>query len=119
MKTVDNILCEMRKDIPRVVDAKVILRNYADRLEAAVKYQFRETTKTIPHEKVAVAENATTTPTCDKSSQVGNAPPMNINKINNYDEMVNAWNDYVRTYHHGMIDGFFAWLFAEAKGEEK
>ena len=37
METINDIVCEMRKDIPRVVDAKVILRNYADRLEAAVK----------------------------------------------------------------------------------
>lgn len=34
MKRIDEILCEMRKDIPRVVDAKVILRNYTDRIEA-------------------------------------------------------------------------------------
>jgi hypothetical protein len=38
----------------------------ADRVEAAVKHQFRDTTKMIP-EEVAVAENATTTPrrNCD------------------------------------------------------
>lgn len=32
-----DIIAEMRKDIPRVVDANTILRNYADRLEAAIK----------------------------------------------------------------------------------
>ena len=37
MNAVMDILNEMRKDIPRVVDAKVILRNYADRIEAAIK----------------------------------------------------------------------------------
>jgi hypothetical protein len=57
-ETIDDIVCEMRKDMPRVVDTKVILRNYADRIEAAVKHQFRETTKTIPHEKVGVRDAA-------------------------------------------------------------
>lgn len=37
MKTINDIIAEMRKDMPRVIDAKVILRNYADRIEAAVK----------------------------------------------------------------------------------
>ena len=37
METINDIVCEMRKDIPRVVDTKVILRNYADRIEAARK----------------------------------------------------------------------------------
>lgn len=35
METIKGIIAEMRKDIPRVVDAKVILNNYADRIEAA------------------------------------------------------------------------------------
>ena len=42
MKTIDDILCEMRKDIPRVVDTKVILRNYADRIEAAWERKAKE-----------------------------------------------------------------------------
>jgi hypothetical protein len=37
MKMIKDIIAEMRKDMPRVVDAKVILRNYADRIEAAAK----------------------------------------------------------------------------------
>lgn len=37
MKMIKDIIAEMRKDMPRVVDAKVILRNYADRIEAAHK----------------------------------------------------------------------------------
>lgn len=86
MKRIDEILCEMRKDIPRVVDAKVILRNYADRIEAVVKHQFRDTTKLIP-EEVVVAENATTTPTCEKSSQVGNAAAM-FNALKQIDRIV-------------------------------
>lgn len=36
METIKDIVAEMRKDMPRVVDAKVILRNYADRIEQAV-----------------------------------------------------------------------------------
>lgn len=36
MVSIEDIVAEMRKDIPRVVDAKVILRNYADRIEQAV-----------------------------------------------------------------------------------
>ena len=42
------------------------LRAYADIIEKVVRNQFRDATKTIP-EKVAVAENATTTPrrNCD------------------------------------------------------
>lgn len=34
--TIDDIVREMRKDMPRVIDPKVILRNYADRIEKAV-----------------------------------------------------------------------------------
>lgn len=56
METINDIIAEMRKDIPRVVDTKVILRNYADRIEAAHKRE-REAT-------------------CEKSSQVGNAAKM-------------------------------------------
>ena len=38
--TIDDIEREMRKDMPRVIDPKVILRNYADRIEEAVaKYK--------------------------------------------------------------------------------
>lgn len=38
--TIDDIVREMRKDMPRVIDPKVILRNYADRIEEAVaKYK--------------------------------------------------------------------------------
>jgi hypothetical protein len=88
----------------------------ADRIEAAVKALEADRGN---WRRQALDEDARANATRDKSSQVENAPPMNINKINNYDEMVDAWNNYVRTYHHGMLDGFFAWLFAEAKGEEK
>ena len=51
------------------------LRAYADIIEKVVRNQFRDATKTIP-EKVAVSKMETTTPTCEKSSQVGNAAAM-------------------------------------------
>jgi hypothetical protein len=83
MKAIEEILREIRelaKEIQgnSISNAYELLMGLADRIEAAVKHQFRETTKTIPHEKVAVAENATTTPTCDKSSQVGNAAALRV-----------------------------------------
>lgn len=37
MKTINDIVAEMRMDIPRVVDTKIILNNYADRLEETYK----------------------------------------------------------------------------------
>ena len=54
--TIDDIVREMRKDMPRVIDPKVILCNYADRIEAAHKRE-REAT-------------------CKESLQVGNAAKM-------------------------------------------
>lgn len=44
-------------------------------------------------------------------------PQMNINKINSYDEMVSAWNDYVyhRSNERFSLASFFVWLFAEVK----
>lgn len=46
METIADIVREMRKDIPRVVDAKVILRNYADRIEAAYKREIADALNT-------------------------------------------------------------------------
>lgn len=93
MKTIEDILKEMRKpksNCPKderyevaysVADLESVLKNFADQIDTAVKYQFREVTKTIPahlreatkKEEVVVAKMQTTTPTCEKSSQVGNA----------------------------------------------
>ena len=70
-ETLADIVAEMRKDIPRVVDARIILRNYADRIEAAAK-----------------REAATT----EKSSVVGNAAKMReallkiVRELNSLDE---------------------------------
>lgn len=38
----------------------------------SANHQFREAAKMVHHEEVAVAEMETTTPTCEKSSAVGN-----------------------------------------------
>lgn len=46
----------------------------ADNVSA--NHQFREVAKMIPHEEVAVSKMETTTPTSEKSSQVGNAAAM-------------------------------------------
>lgn len=59
--------------------ASVYGYDLADRIEAAAKRQFRDTTKMIP-EEVAVSKMETTTPTCEKSSQVGNAAAMREEK---------------------------------------
>lgn len=37
METILDIVSEMRKDMPRVIDTRVILRNYADRIERVYK----------------------------------------------------------------------------------
>jgi hypothetical protein len=83
METIEDIVREMRTmgenySISESNDCRYVAywlgTTFADRIEAAVKNQFRDTTKTMP--EVAVAENATTTPTRDKSSQVGNAAEM-------------------------------------------
>ena len=50
-----DIVREMRKDIPRVIDAKVILRNYADRIEEAHK---REQEDAIAATVIAAAKSA-------------------------------------------------------------
>ena len=84
MKTVDDILRKMREFADEqekndYYDLRALstdsFRGYADLIEKAVKHQFRDTTKTIP-EKVVVAKMETTTPTCEKSSQVGNTAAM-------------------------------------------
>lgn len=45
-------------------------------IEKSVKHQFREVAKMIPHEEVDVSKMETTTPTCEKSSPVGNTAKM-------------------------------------------
>lgn len=57
---------------PLVCDLLII----ADRIEAAMRHQFREVTKMIQHEEAAVSKMETTTPTREKSSAVGNAAAM-------------------------------------------
>jgi hypothetical protein len=111
METIDNILREMRDFADRqekngYYDLREMstdsLRACADLIEAAVKNQFRDTTKTMPHlrevtkmEEVAVAENATTTPTRDKSSRVGNAAKMReaLEEISNLADAIYTHNE--------------------------
>ena len=68
-ETVADVVAEMRQDI---ADGTVgiwsdfggeIARGYADRIEAAMRHQFREVAKLIPHEEVTVSKMETTTPT--------------------------------------------------------
>jgi hypothetical protein len=89
MKTVDEILRKMRKFADEqekndYYDLRALstdsFRAYADLIEAAVKNQFRDTTKTMP--EVAVIENATTTPTSKDSLEVGNAAALRKALIN-------------------------------------
>jgi hypothetical protein len=61
-----------------------------------------------PHKSEAIA----------LACNVLSAPPRNIDNIKDYGEMVEAWNAYVKR-EHGDVAGFFDWLFAEAKGEQK
>ena len=78
MRTLGRLDEKSTDKIPRSLQA-LGLRIYADRIEAAAKHQFRDTTKMIP-EEVAVSKLETTTPTCEKSSQVGNAAAMREEK---------------------------------------
>lgn len=118
--------CQRTVPLRDIMEAKVKPEGVSDvrwrielsRRRLAAKHQFREVTKTIPREEVVVSKMETTTPTYEKSSQVGNTPPRNIDRINNYDEMVSAWNGYVRAY-HGSINGFFTWLFIKTRGDVK
>jgi hypothetical protein len=74
METIDGILREMRKDMPRVIDAIVILRNYADRIEAAHK---REQEDAIAATVVAAAKSASEVYEPHiQSEPVGNAAKM-------------------------------------------
>ena len=81
-ETIADIVAEMRKDIAEGTVGiwsdfgGEIARSYADRIEAAMRHQFREVTKMIPNEEVAVSKMGTTNQTREKSSAVGNAAKM-------------------------------------------
>jgi DNA-binding protein H-NS len=64
----------------------------------AVKHQFREVTKTIPNQEVAVAESATTTPTCKDPLQGGNAAEIRevLEEFVKYSELVQRMGIFVR-----------------------
>ena len=81
-ETIADIVAEMRKDIAEGTVGiwsdfgGEIARSYADSIEAAMRHQFREVTKMIPNEEVAVSKMETTNQTREKSSAVGNAAEM-------------------------------------------
>jgi hypothetical protein len=68
METIEDIVREMREqgkhnkeniDLDWLTEEVGDLQlRIADRIETAVKHQFRDTTKTIPHEKVGVRDAA-------------------------------------------------------------
>lgn len=76
-ETVADIMSEMREYADEMEKhllydlrecATDYLRILADRIETAMRHQFREVAKMIPHEEVAVSKMETTTSTRDKSS---------------------------------------------------
>ena len=84
-ETVSDIMSEMREYADSMEKHLIYdlsecstdyLRVLADRIEEAVNRQFRDVTKMIQYEEVAVSKMETTTPTREKSSQVGNAAAM-------------------------------------------
>ena len=84
--TIDDIVRKMRKDMPRVIDPKVILRNYADRIEKAMEVERKEWRKMLKEAKDAIGvleerrdaveQCQTEEATCKESLQVGNAAKM-------------------------------------------
>lgn len=74
MNDVMDILYEMRKDILRVVDTNVILRNYADRIETAINeerkewrrmlYESEDAIKTLEQKCTAIEQCQDAVPTC-------------------------------------------------------
>ena len=78
-ETIDDIVKEIRGNAEHnhaLVEVSKYLTEISDRIEEAVKHQFREVTKMIPHEEVAVLKMETTIQTSEKSSVVGNAAKM-------------------------------------------
>ncbi len=134
METIKGIVAEMRKDIPRVVDAKVILRNYADRIEQAVTNcnQFRmrkalEQAQRVLHCAI-VAEILKGEDAHEALNVVTNAlsqPPRNCDRFNAPDEALSAYceNEGITQplplWYGNEYWGLLQWLYDEAKGEAK
>lgn len=125
MKTSKEIIAEMRKDIPRVVDAKVILRNYADRIEEAVtdcnqlkmrsalecidsiaKYLEAGTIRDVLHAYRNIQ---------DRVRIALSKPPRNCD-LYSHDEALRIWSKLPETNKTRCFD---EWLYAEKKGETK
>ena len=66
-------------------------------------------------EKCTVSDACSLTHAISEAKAALSAPPRNIDTIKTHDDIVDAWNAYVRRS-HGSFEGFLVWLFAEAKG---
>lgn len=73
---------------------------------------------TLPMWMIALILNATKIAQ-DKAKAALSVPARNIEGINTYEDMCEAWNNHVRATHKTDVELFFAYLFAEAKGGEK
>lgn len=140
--TIDDIVRKMRKDMPRVIDPKVILRNYADRIEKAVticnQLKMRETVaETEKHIDKAISileeipetcgfagllEDACDVLCCLKEELVKpalSAPPRNCDRQyqNGYD-VLGQFTAETGCQIFNTVD-VVNWLLAEVKGGEK
>lgn len=125
MKTIRDIVAEMRKDMPRVVDTKVILRNYADRIEQSVtkcnQLKMREALKelivNIEMRSPSFGLNVMVdTKTFLDAKAALSAPPRNCDLYETEYEALKAFHAThpISTYYL-----YVKWLFAEAKGGNK
>ena len=148
METINDIVREMRKDMPRVVDTKVILRNYADRLEAAIKREreavgnaakMREALETISKCDISKEEDCYTLyRVCEAALS---APPRNCDRFKSeydYDKLHEAFVKHcdscncpmgcihrrdtrcmLDTRCGSILKCFAKFVLAEAEGEQK
>lgn len=142
METIKDIVAEMRKDMPRVIDPKVILCNYADRIEQSVtncnQLKMRETvaeTEKSIDKAISILEQIPETcgfagileDACDvlcdlKEEFVKPAlaePPRNCDLYKSEPEAYQAYLIAMRNATKKTYVYFEKWLFAEAKGDAK
>jgi hypothetical protein len=136
METINDIVREMRKDMPRVIDAKVILRNYADRIEAAILRE-REAVGNVAAmrevlDEIRVAAMSDYEPDADylieKCNAALGAPPRNCDIYRTKKERDAAYKKYREYVILSSANPYVAqdemmskeeWLIAEVKGETK
>lgn len=141
METINDIIVEMRKAMPRVVDAKVILRNYADRIEAAVVRENRTSQDSLQVQSVTdcndfgnaakMREALETISKCDIYKEEDcytlygvcesalSAPARNCDLYKSEPEAYQAYLTAMKNATEKTYVYFEPWLFAEAKGEVK